>query len=74
MSINQFSSITSRLSSKIRLSSPTVVTDDGEKVDKSADGGIVREYFNCSQLTLPASWEVNPKDLLINFGVGGTVK
>ena len=23
----------------------------------------MREYFNCSQLTLPASCEVNPKDL-----------
>ncbi len=74
MLISQFSSMTSKPSSKMRLSSPIVVADDGCNAAESADEGIVREYFSCSQLVLPISLGVNPREMLINSGVGSCVK
>ena len=74
MSMSQFSSMTSNLSSKIRLNSPIVVAGDGFKVTESADGGMVREYFNCSQLMLPVSFGVKPREMLSSCGMGSWVK
>lgn len=72
--MSQFSSMTSKLSSKMRFSSPIVVADDGCKAAESVDEGTVREYFSCSQLVLPVSLGVKPREMLISSGVGSCVK
>ena len=74
MSMNQFSSMTSNLSSKMRLSSPIVVVDDECRATELADEGMVREYFSCSQLVLPVSLGVKPREMLISSGAGSCVK
>lgn len=72
--MSQFSSMTSKLSFKMRFSSPTIVADDGCKTAESADEGMVREYLSCRQLVWPVSLGVKPTEMPIGSGVGSCVK